>query len=296
MNKEMFYMGIDGGGTRCRARLESSEGKLLGEGLSGSANVMRSNATARTSILDACERAIAAAGREIAKDQIWVGAGLAGANVPSALNTIKQWRHPFAGFEVISDLHAACIGAHSGDDGAVIICGTGSSGTRYENDTFTDIGGHGFMVGDIASGAWLGLQAIQHTLQVLDGIRTKDNLSQAVVSHIGSKTAIELVQECDDFMPKDYASLAPIVVSLVAEAGSHAEAIMAQATTYLQQLADRLVKGTSLPLGLIGGLSHVYRPYFAAHTQRQLVACTHSPEKGAIHFVKQQLQHEEIGA
>src|SRR5258708_38104085 len=32
-----FYIGVDGGGTRCRARIEDAEGRLLGQGAAGPA-------------------------------------------------------------------------------------------------------------------------------------------------------------------------------------------------------------------------------------------------------------------
>src|SRR5260370_34689005 len=32
-----FYMGVDGGGTSCRARIEDAEGRLLGQGSAGPA-------------------------------------------------------------------------------------------------------------------------------------------------------------------------------------------------------------------------------------------------------------------
>ena len=34
-----LYLGIDGGGTRCRARLRDGEGRLLGEAEGGLANI-----------------------------------------------------------------------------------------------------------------------------------------------------------------------------------------------------------------------------------------------------------------
>ncbi|WP_346992949.1 BadF/BadG/BcrA/BcrD ATPase family protein [Alteromonas gracilis] len=61
MSSDLFFIGIDGGGTKCRARLEDSNGKLLGEGISGPANIMRNSELAKTSILEAISIAINAA-------------------------------------------------------------------------------------------------------------------------------------------------------------------------------------------------------------------------------------------
>ncbi|MCP3699810.1 MAG: N-acetylglucosamine kinase, partial [Aliivibrio sp.] len=35
-----LYVGIDGGGTSCRARIRNAQGELLGEAKSGSANIL----------------------------------------------------------------------------------------------------------------------------------------------------------------------------------------------------------------------------------------------------------------
>lgn len=292
MKEQTFYIGIDGGGTNCRARLEDASGKLLAVGNSGSANVMRSVGTAQTSIIEACEQALEAAPVKCALNQVVVGAGLAGANVPSALAEIESWAHPFAKFSVISDLHAACLGAHGGADGAVIIAGTGSSGTRFLNGKFTDFGGHGFVVGDVASGAWLGLTAVQHALQVLDGIYLLDDLTQAVCEHLHVSKPLDLVQKVAGFKAKDYATIAPALVALQKQGEVNAQALFSQAVDYLDRLAMQLIADTDIPLCLIGGLSAIYRPHFSPKVQEHIKCCKHIPEQGAIYYVKQ-LQTQE---
>jgi len=287
MNEQTFYIGIDGGGTNCRARLEDASGTLLAVGNSGSANVMRSVSTAQMSMIEACEQAINAAPVKCALNQVVVGAGLAGANVPSALASIENWAHPFAKLSVLSDLHGACLGAHGGADGAVIIAGTGSSGTRFLNGKFSDVGGHGFIVGDVASGAWLGLSAVQHALQVLDGIYPLDDLTQAVCEHLSVSIPLDLVQVVSGFKAKDYAAIAPIVVALQQQGEANAQMLFARAVDYLEKLATQLVANTHIPLCLIGGLSAIYQPHFSPRVQEHIVSCKHNPEQGAIYYVKQ---------
>ena len=84
MNSELYFIGVDGGGSRCRVRLESADGTLLAKGQSGPANVMRSLDTACASIMDATAKAIEAAQLSITTQQIVLCAGLAGANIASA--------------------------------------------------------------------------------------------------------------------------------------------------------------------------------------------------------------------
>lgn len=299
MNTDNYYIGIDGGGTHCRARLEDANGNLLGIGLSGSANVMRDLNTAKESIVSACQQAcqeaLTNAKLAVPLNQLVVGAGLAGANVPSAHIAISNWHHPFKGFSVVSDLHAACLGAHEGDAGAVIICGTGSSGTRYLDGKFEDFGGHGFFIGDIASGAWLGLNAVQHTLKVLDGLYPSNGLSQAVCHQLECFDVMSMVQEVEDYMPKDYARLAPVVVNQVYHNQPDASEIFDIGCRYLQRLASQLLAGHEHHLALIGGLSEIFAPHFSAEVQARIVPCRYSPEQGAIFHVQQAYGIQETG-
>ncbi len=56
----LFFLGVDGGGTHCRARLADSEGRALGEGTGGPANARLGSSLVMQSILTASgEAAIA---------------------------------------------------------------------------------------------------------------------------------------------------------------------------------------------------------------------------------------------
>src|SRR5688572_5550433 len=57
-----LFIGVDGGGTACRARLRDHTGAALGEGVGGPANVRLGVATVLPSVLAACRGALRAAG------------------------------------------------------------------------------------------------------------------------------------------------------------------------------------------------------------------------------------------
>src|SRR6266481_4560714 len=46
-----FYIGVDGGGTSCRARIEDAEGRLLGQGAAGPARSLVEFGAPRISLL-----------------------------------------------------------------------------------------------------------------------------------------------------------------------------------------------------------------------------------------------------
>ncbi|CAB9494928.1 BadF/BadG/BcrA/BcrD ATPase family protein [Alteromonas macleodii] len=298
MNSDLYFIGIDGGGTKCRVILQDKNGTQIGEGISGPANIMRDAELAKTSILDGVEKAIESANTSLASQnsearltpitlsQCVVAAGLAGANISTAKARFETWAHPFHSLHILSDLHAACVGAHNGKPCAVIIVGTGSAGTVFNEGKFTDLGGHGFPVGDFASGAWLGLKAIQHTLLCIDNIRSKDDLAKTVCAELGTTNADSIVAKCAGFNTHHYASLVPCMLPLLNEGNSQVTCIFKEGAEYLESMAQRLLGDNTYNLALIGGLSNVYVPYFSEKIRTRLQACELSPEQGAIKYAK----------
>ncbi|WP_449360733.1 BadF/BadG/BcrA/BcrD ATPase family protein, partial [Alishewanella longhuensis] len=166
-----YYLGIDGGGSKCKVVLTDAAFTVLAEGLGGPANPLRGMDVATQSILDATYQALAKASLPAsAISEVIVGAGLAGVNIPEYHQRFSQWQHPFAELHLTSDLHVACMGAHQGRDGAVIICGTGSCGLASVKGQVLEVGGHGFPYGDSGSGAWFGLQLLQRVLRSKDAL------------------------------------------------------------------------------------------------------------------------------
>ena len=298
MNSDLYFIGIDGGGTKCRVILQDKNGTHLGEGISGPANIMRDAELAKTSILDGVDKAIESANILLASQnsetpvtpitlsQCVVAAGLAGANVSTAKAHFANWQHPFHSLHILSDLHAACVGAHNGKPGAVIIVGTGSAGAVFAEGKFTDVGGHGFPIGDVASGAWLGLKAIQHTLLCIDNIRSPDVLAKQVCEALGTTNADDIVAKCAGFSTHHYASLVPCMLPLLQEANDGVIRIFKEGAEYLEAMAQQLLGENTYNLALIGGLSKVYVPYLSEKIRARVQACELLPQQGAIKYAK----------
>jgi glucosamine kinase len=171
--KAPLFLGIDGGGSGCRVRLCDGTGKILGEGEAGSANTLLGLPTVFDEITTATHRALGQAG--LSADligRLHAAAGLAGLSLARERQKLTAFSHPFASFHAEADAHAACLGAHVGADGGIVIAGTGSCGLAMVAGQVHTVGGWGFAISDQGSGAALGRAALRQALCEQDGIFT----------------------------------------------------------------------------------------------------------------------------
>ncbi|MGS2719305.1 BadF/BadG/BcrA/BcrD ATPase family protein [Paraglaciecola aestuariivivens] len=286
-NPPTLYAGIDGGGTKCSAMLFDHQGQVLGRGRAGAANVARDLPTSLISIVDCIKQALEDA--KLPADlisQVKVGAGLAGACVPEVKSKLQAWAHPFTEFKVESDLTTACLGAHAGQDGALLIVGTGSSAARYQNGQLTQLGGHGFLLGDKGSGAWLGRMAVSATLEALDGIIATTQLHKQVQESLGLNTTSAIVQRMINASPSDFATLAPLVLALAKQQQPSALALVAEAVAYLDKLCQQCLNHTDLSIVVMGGVAPLLIPEFSQATRERIVSPKGGPEWGAVRLLQ----------
>ena len=119
-----LFLGVDGGGTRCRARLEMADGQVLGSGLSGPASMRFGFDAMRESVMAATRQALAEAGlNDETLKNIYAGIGLAGTGHLGARAALDAWKHPFAGVWFEGDGYIAWLGAFGGDEGGIVVCG-----------------------------------------------------------------------------------------------------------------------------------------------------------------------------
>jgi len=283
-----LYLGIDGGGSKCRVVIVDAADQLLGEGLGGPANPLRGMKVATDSILTATQQALLAAGMTFNDmSRLIAGAGLAGVNMPQYFQLFSEWQHPFAEFHLTSDLHTACIGAHKGEDGAVIIIGTGSCGLADVNGQCLDIGGHGFPYGDNGSGAWFGNQLVHHVLLHKDQIGAATLLTELLTEALGVSGTLEIVSHFMHATPTVFARYAPLVFTAAEQGDLVAAEIIQAGARHIENIALRLFSLEPPRLALIGGLAYKVQPYLSAQVQALIVPAQAAPEFGAVWFARQ---------
>ncbi|MBA6303668.1 N-acetylglucosamine kinase [Colwellia sp. MB02u-14] len=288
-NKEMF-LGIDGGGSKCKAIVMSGDNKILGTGIAGPANPLHGYEQAINSIAESAKLALKDA--EIDESElghIVAGVGLAGVNLPALFKQMSNWQHPFKKMYLTTDLLVACLGAHNGKDGAVIITGTGSCGFSYVEGHSYIVGAHGFPHGDKGSGAWFGLQAAKQSLLSLDGLIPPSSINDKILALLKVKDDVELVEVIAGKPAAFYARMANLVFDSAEEGDKLALAIVNEGTEYISHVAKQLLKQHPPEISLIGGLTPRIKPWLDIDLQAKLIEPLYPPEVGSIIFAKQQL-------
>jgi glucosamine kinase len=298
VQQDQLFIGIDGGGTKCRATIYSLEHGVLGTGLGGPANPLHGLERTLESIMVSTQLALQDAGLHVEQvHSLNAGLGLAGVNLPALYDKIMQWDHPFQQMFLTTDLHTACIGAHEGEDGAVIITGTGSCGFSLVKGKAVNFGGHGFAQGDMGSGAWMGLEAVKSVLLDLDGLGSSTQLTGSLLQHFNTSNAMGIAEQMAGQPSSGYAKLARFVFFAAEQGDEVALTIVKQGAEYISRLAQRLLDFGPPRLSMIGGLAEPLKKWLAIEIAEKVELPKQPPEMGAIYFainaVEQQLNKVE---
>jgi len=285
-----LFIGIDGGGSKCKAVVMTADHQILGTGIAGPGNPLHGFEQATNSIIDCASLALTDAGlSRLPLSSIHAGVGLAGVNLPAIFQQMSTWQHPFLSMQLATDLSIACLGAHEGADGAVIITGTGSCGFACVDGKEFIIGAHGFPHGDKGSGAWFGLQAAKQVLLSLDGLVANTLLTAQLMALLGCSTDTDLVEVIAHKPATFYAQFANLVLDAADQGDVIATAIVTEGADYIDHVAKRLWQQQPKRMSIIGGLSARITPWLAPQVQQQLSTPLNPPEVGAVFFAEQQL-------
>ncbi len=155
------------GQQKCTVRVEDEAGRLLGRETSGQANIRLSVSHAWQSIYTALEKILLPLNIALRDKRFCfhAGMGIAGCEIPVAYQAFLNQAHSFTTLVVTSDAHTACLGAHGGNDGAIIIVGTGVVGFQVESQHTVKVGGWGFPHDDEIGACTRALHAVGMTLQ-----------------------------------------------------------------------------------------------------------------------------------
>ena len=279
MSTEPYFLGIDGGGSRCRARIRDADGTLLAEAVGGASNIYQDFKGALATIMDTSREAARSAG--LITEHIHAGLGIAGIVTSVGAEKIIDAALPCASVTADNDAYAACVGAFGGGDGGIVIAGTGSIGYALVGGERHMVGGWGFQLGDHGSGAWVGHHAVRRAALAIDGLLQPTRLITEVLSRSGGNR-LDLSRWSEQARPKDYAQFAPLVFDCAAQGDVQGMMIVIEGAAAISNLGRALLARGAGHICLLGGLSKAYPPYLDADVKRALVEPRADAVDGAI--------------
>jgi glucosamine kinase len=286
VNTKVLLLGVDGGGTNCRARLCAFSGKVLGEATTGPANLNLGLERSFAAVFEAAAACLSRAGLDRScLDNVVACLALAGASEPSRLAAAQAYRHPFRKAIVTTDAHAACLGAHGDRDGGVIVAGTGTVGWAIRGGRTYRVGGWGMPVSDEGSGAWLGCEAVRRLLWAFDGRIGWTGVLRALGERF-SNDPHAVVAWAQSASPGDFGSLAPFVFDHAGRGDPVVRELVDLAAGHINALADRLLAVGVTRLALVGGCAQFLAPLLAESTKSHLVEPAGDAVSGALYLAR----------
>ncbi len=280
-----LFLGIDGGGSGCRVRLCDSAGTVLGQGEAGPANTLLGLPKVFAEIGNATRLALTQAGLPGQIDdrigQLHAGAGLAGLSLLREQRKLAEFAHPFATFRAETDAYTACLGAHDGADGGIVIAGTGSCGLAIVAGRVHTVSGWGFAISDQGSGAALGRAALRRALSEHDGMLPASPLGRRVMLHFQDQPE-EMFLWSERATPGDYAQFARWVFDGAGNSDAVAMALLRQTAAEIGQLITALAAKGAPGIALAGGLAEAIWPWLPEQALPLLVTARHDPMHGAL--------------
>ncbi|MEO8446784.1 MAG: BadF/BadG/BcrA/BcrD ATPase family protein, partial [bacterium] len=175
----LYYIGIDSGGTKCELLIASENKKITfkklykGVHYSVCGPEIYSDEVSKF-IFDALRNA----GLKI-ENCISICFGIAGAREDKDRVKLKKLFRKKLGSETIvitTDAMTALYGAFEGEEGIILISGTGSVLYGFSKDKITRVGGWGRIIGDEGSGYWIGKRALNLAAKEYDRKNIKESL------------------------------------------------------------------------------------------------------------------------
>lgn len=165
-----FFLGLDVGGTKTICAL-GDDNQLLDRETGGSIKPLRvTEAQARENLTAALGRLAQRTGVDL-REVVASCIGTAGVRLPQTDGWMRGILSPLASGQIVicGDEEIALDAAFPGDPGVLAMAGTGSNVIgRTSSGELLHVGGWGPVLGDEASGYWIGHQALRTATRLLD--------------------------------------------------------------------------------------------------------------------------------
>jgi N-acetylglucosamine kinase-like BadF-type ATPase len=250
----IYYLAIDGGGTKTRVLCADENGEVVGEGLSGPTSLTVSNLGAASFAL---REGIRQATQNLPPGFVIkkLVMGLAGIDTEvEKEKTQEAFKHVLSDFQIeefmfMNDIYIALRTASDSNDALAIISGTGSNcfGLNSEGKTHKT-GGLDYIISDQGSGYAIGLGVLQMAAKSFDGRIATSKLEQKVNAYFQTASIPDLKQSVYNpvLSKMQIAALAKLAFEAMAEGDIAAKYIIDKAAEELFLMAKIVIERLGL--------------------------------------------------
>ena len=248
----MYFLGVDGGGTKTCFTLIDETGKVINKVIKGPSHPIQIGFINLENLLkEGLEEIIN--NSNISKEDIErVHLGLAGygivKEIAEGISKVVDKVLTGTKYSLSSDVRVAIAGALAGEDGINIVAGTGSIALALKNNEIIRCGGWGYSVGDEASAYWIGKKTIELFSKESDGRIEKGPLYEIIKTYLGLTMDAEIISYVNNKIKGDRIEIAKLakLSSEAAKLGDEgAIAIFNEAAVELVEMIKALLRNYS---------------------------------------------------
>ena len=282
-----YYIGIDGGGTKTKFDLFDSDKNSIASITMPTIHPVQTSFKEAVSVLTEAKEKLL----EKINDSDYilkVGAGLGGygINADYRKKLEDEFSAVFDEFKLYSDAYAAMLGALAGEDGILMIAGTGSIALAKRGDKTFRCGGFGYRYGDEGSAYSIGKALISMALKEADGRLDKSIISDLVADYFDN-IGVNMIAT-SDFSSDKIAGLAAAASKYVDGSESVRDIFFDAAneiSLHIKAIGKNFESGKRIRLSYIGGVfksEYILECIKEMNQGIELVAPIYPPEKGSI--------------
>ena len=282
-----YYIGIDGGGTKTKFDLFDSDKNSIASITTPTIHPAQASFKEAVSVLNTAKEKLLANIND--SDYVLkVGAGLGGygINADYRKKLEDEFSAVFEEFKLYSDAYAAMLGALAGEDGILMIAGTGSIALAKVDDETFRCGGFGYRYGDEGSAYSIGKALISRALKEADGRLDKSIISDLVADYFDG-IGFNIIAT-SDFSRDKIAGLAAAASKYADNSESVRDIFLAAASEislHIKAIGKNFESGKRIRLSYIGGVfrsGYILECIKEMNRGIELVAPIYPPEKGSI--------------
>lgn len=251
-----YIIGVDGGGTKTEAVAYNLDGTVLKTSLKGFANLLNGKDEALNNIVDSIRELI----DELGKDKLQgVYLGIAGMEVGDNTKYILEAVKKAFGIEatLMNDGELALKAMLKGEDGILVIAGTGSIVFGINNEKVARCGGWGHLLGDEGSGYKISIDALKNILFEEDNSLEKSDLTLAIMKEFNWSSVEEIVEFVYSSSKDEIAKVAPIVSRFAESGDDFARCVLEKEAIALAKTTQNVYEKLGFEncsIGLVGGV------------------------------------------